>query len=488
MTATTSSAGKLEYASPPLAKPVSARLASLDFFRGLTVAGMLLVNNPGPGGTYAPLEHASESPAWHGWTPTDLVFPFFLFIMGVAIPFSFAKRSATDSKGELFLHILARGVSLFLLGDFLYGLPRIPPTLPPGHPALVAVRIFVYAFLLSGFILLLWPWKNKKISIAMPFIYLVAFVAAWQAIHYINASELATGTVAAKDLGGGLLNPDRLRIPGVLQRIGACYVGAASLALFFRWRGLVTAAVALLGLYMFLMVAVPYPSLEHAGETVRNLWNKGDNFARYVDLAVFTSAKGNHVYGEYPDPEGLVSTLPAIVTAILGVLTGLWLRSERPLSDRCASMMALGVIGVLSGYALSAVGIPINKPLWTPSYTLLCAGLAMLGLGAFFWLTDIQLVRKPFFLFKWYGMNAIAAFVLAGIVARVNGMIRWPAGENKMVSLGQFWSEHVSALGRQVTFVGDPKHNGSLAYALSFVLVIGIFMAIMYRLKIFLKV
>lgn len=481
----TSTGPAIHYAAPSTQRP--ARLASLDLFRGLTVAGMLLVNNPGPGGTYAPLEHASETPAWHGWTPTDLVFPFFLFIMGVAIPFSFAKRGATDSKRDLFLHILARGVSLFLLGDFLYALPRIPPSLPPGFDYLLGVRAYVYAFLLLGFVLLLFPWKSKKVSIAMPFVFLVAFVISWNVISSINAHAVAKG-LSEKLFGGGLLNPDHLRIPGVLQRIGAVYVGAASLALFYKRRGLIAAAVVLLAVYTLLMTCVPYPSLVHHGEAVRNLWGEEDNLARYVDLAVFTTkAGGNHVYGSYPDPEGLLSTLPAIVTSLFGILCGLWLRSDRPLADRCAAVLSFGVLAFLAGYALSALGIPINKPLWTPSYVFVCAGLAMLGLGTFFYLSDILMVRKPFFLLKWYGMNAIAAFVLAGIVARANSMIRWHDGD-KLVSLGQVWSTTVASWGQHLTIVGDAKHNGSLAYALSFVLVIGVFMAVMYRLKIFLKV
>lgn len=472
--------------APPLT-PKPTRLASLDLFRGLTVAGMLLVNNPGPGGVYSPLEHASETPAWHGWTPTDLVFPFFLFIMGVAIPFSFAKRSATDSKLELFLHILARGVSLFLLGDFLYALPRSLPDLPANFGYLTGVRVFVYAFLLLGFVLLLYPWKSRKVSITLPFIFLAAFVIIWNVISVINTRAVTAG-LSEKLLGPGLLNPDHLRIPGVLQRIGAVYVAAASLALFCKRRGLIIASVALLTFYTLLMTCVSYPSLAEHGQYVRNLWGEEDNLARYVDLAVFTTkAGGNHVYGSYPDPEGLLSTLPAIVTSLFGIFCGLWLRSDRPLADRCAALLSFGVLGFLAGYALSALGIPINKPLWTPSYVFVCAGLAMLGLGTFFYLSDILMVRKPFFLLKWYGMNAIAAFVLAGLVARVNGMVRWHDGD-KLVSLGQLWSTTLASWGQHLTLVGDPKHNGSLAYALSFVLVIGLFMAVMYRLKIFLKV
>lgn len=464
-------------------KPKGGRLASLDLFRGLTIAGMLLVNNPGPGGTYAPLGHASESGMWFGWTPTDLVFPFFVFIMGVAIPFSFAKRKATDSKGELFLHIVARGIALFLLGDMLYALPRTPPALPGGFEWLGWVRVYVYAFLIVGFLLLLYPWKSKRISIGVPFVVLAGFVGSWWAIHFMDLRAVGQG-FDAKDFGGGLLNPDHLRIPGVLQRIGAVYLVAASLGLVLRWRGLVVAWVALIAVYLVLMVGVSYPSIEHPGTMVRNLWGEGDNFARYVDVSVF----GHHVYNSYPDPEGLISTLPAIGTAILGILCGLWLRTERELSERCAGMMAFGVMGVIGGYALSASGIPINKPLWTPSYVVLCAGLAMLGLGAFFYVADVKMIRKPFFLLKWYGMNAITAFVMAGIVARVNGMIRWQGEDGKMMSLGAYWSEHVSAWGRQVTFVGIPSHNGSLAFALSFVAVVGVVMGVMYGMKIFLKV
>ena len=186
---------------------------------------MLLVNNPGPGGSYWPLDHAE----WNGWTPTDMIFPFFVFIMGVAIPFSFVKRRATESRGSLFLHVLARGISLFLLGEFCYSIPAMPREAPV--PILSLVRIAACVFLGIGFVLLLFPWKSKKLSLLIPPIVAIVYLAVLFGIHFFNRYLLNNGAVPASySFGTGLFNPDHLRIPGVLQRIAICYTVAGSLA------------------------------------------------------------------------------------------------------------------------------------------------------------------------------------------------------------------------------------------------------------------
>jgi predicted acyltransferase len=233
------------------------------------------------------------------------------------------------------------------------------------------------------------------------------------------------------------------------------------------------------------MLAAPYPSLKNPSLTVRGLLDRDDNFARYVD----TTLLGAHNYGSYPDPEGIVSTLPAVATALLGVLAGLWLRTSRPLADRCCGLFAFGVLGVILGYALDGALMPINKQLWTPSYAVLCAGLALLGLGTFFYLADVLAIRRPFLPLTWYGMNAITAFVLAAVVARTLGMIRWenPDKPGQFITLGSKLTAAVGSVGQQFP-LGDAAKNGSLAYALAFVLFFGLVMGILYRLKIFLKV
>ena len=227
------------------------------------------------------------------------------------------------------------------------------------------------------------------------------------------------------------------------------------------------------------MLGVSYPSLIEPGQMVHGRLDKEDNLARYVDVNVF----GPHNYRSYPDPEGLLSTLPAISTGLLGLLAGMWLKSGRAASSRCAGLCVFGVLGVLFGAILSHFLMPINKQIWTPSYVLFAAGLALLGLSILFYLCDILLIRRPFTPFVWYGMNAITAFVLSGIVARLLSLIQI----NSTESLGGFISAHIAHLGQQIT-LGDPMKNGSLAFALAFVLFFGVVMAILYRCKIFLKV
>lgn len=479
------------------AKPV--RLASLDIFRGMTIAGMLLVNNPGHGGVYSPLEHS----AWNGWTPTDLVFPFFIFIMGVAIPFSFAKRSLNSSRREQFFHVIARSLSLFLLGEFGYAIPYFPYPAPAGHE--LVRYIFAYAFLLIGFVVLLYPWKSKRISILVPIITAISFVGVLLGLHFYNQHMVNAGLVTPGfDFGGGLLTPWHLRTPGVLQRIGLCYAAAGSLTLwvcfrnaeirFAGWKTIAATALVLIVGYAMVMRTVSHPSLVRPGQTVTGNLDREDNLARYVDEKLLGTNEhpagwGVHSYTSYPDPEGILSTFPAIATALLGVLAGLWLRTRRPAAERCAGMLAFGVLAcVLAGFLESWL-MPVNKQIWSSSYVVLCAGFGLLGLGAYFYLNDVLCIRKIFLPFTWYGMNAITAFVLAGIFARAGGMIRWTdaADPDRVISLHGFLADHAAALGRQIPF-GDPHKNGSLVYSIGFIIVIGLIMWVLYRMRVFLKV
>jgi predicted acyltransferase len=305
------------------------------------------------------------------------------------------------------------------------------------------------------------------------------------AIHLINHHALAAGWVAhEKDLGGGILNPDTLRIPGVLQRIGLCYIAAASLALIASWHVLILAIIALLAGYSWLMLKVPYPSISQHGQMVHGLLGEHDNLARYIDTRVL----GRHVYGEYPDPEGILSTLPAIATALLGILAGIWLRTGRPAVDRCAGLLTLGVFVACIGGLLDATLMPINKRLWSPSYAVFCAGLGMLGLGAVFYIADVLRYRRWALPFTVYGMNAITAFVLSGIVGRLILLNHVTDPKNgEVVAVKTFLADRAALLGQHVA-IGNAANNGSLVYALGYVLFFLILMSIFYRLKIFLKV
>jgi predicted acyltransferase len=234
-------------------------LLSLDVFRGITIAGMILVNDPGSWEhIYWPLEHAQ----WSGWTPTDLVFPFFLFIVGVAITLSLGRR--VESGGvtrDVYLKIVKRTLVIFAIGLFLNGFPHFP-------------------------------------------------LSEW-------------------------------RIPGVLQRIAVCYFFASIIFLNTRVRTQILISIGLLLFYYILVMTVPAPGYA-AGDLT-----KDGSLPSFVDRVVF----GKHVWAQAKvyDPEGILSTIPAVVTTLIGVLTGTWLRSERSRIEKAAGMFVAGAVLVAIG-------------------------------------------------------------------------------------------------------------------------------------------
>ncbi len=361
------------------------RLVSLDVFRGITIAGMVLVNNPGTWEyVYGPLQHA----AWHGWTPTDLVFPFFLFIVGVAIPLAFAKRvESGGSKRDLYLKIIKRTLIIFAIGLFLNGFP------------------------------------------------------------YFGLAEY--------------------RIPGVLQRIALCYFFASIIFINTKVRTQIAITIALLLGYWLLLKYIPAP-----GYAAGDLTKEG-SLPSYVDQVVL----GKHVWSQARvyDPEGLLSTIPAIATAMIGVLTGQWLRAEKSRIEKAAGMFVAGAVCVAAGWAWNAF-FPINKALWTSSYVLFTGGLALQFLALCYWLIDIKGYRRWSKPFEVFGMNAIALYVGAGLMASLFGEIKVGT-----TTLGGWIYEHLFASW------ASPL-NASLAFAISFVLVWLVLMWILYRRKIFLKV
>ena len=306
-----------------------ARLVSLDVFRGLTVAAMLLVNNPGDWGhIYAPLAHA----AWHGCTLADLIFPFFLFIVGVSIVYALSGvRTELARRPAAQWGVLRRTLTLAALG------------------------LFASTWLD-------WDWAT-------------------------------------------------LRLPGVLMRIALVFGACGLVFLHTSWRTQLALAVALLLGYAVLLQAVPVPGFGPA-----NL-EPATNLGAWLDRTVLGEA---HLWKESRtwDPEGLLGTLPAIGTGLLGLLAGQWLRQTSFSAGRRVAGLLLG------GVALAALGLlwnrllPINKSLWTSSYVLFTAGLALLALGSLYWLCDVRGWRRGLAVWRAFGVNALAAFFGSILLAR----------------------------------------------------------------------
>ncbi len=366
------------------------RLISLDVFRGITIAGMVLVNNPGSWGhLYWPLGHAD----WHGWTPTDLIFPFFLFIVGVAIPLALGPRLETGANQRvLMLKILRRSAIIFALGLFLSGFP------------------------------------------------------------YFDFTEI--------------------RIPGVLQRIAICYLIASIIFLRTKDRTLLFITIALLVVYWFLLTRFAAPGFP-AGDL-----SKEGSLASYIDRTVF----GKHVWAaaKIYDPEGLLSTIPAIATTLFGVMTGKWLRTARSAYEKVTGLFVVGALCIFIGWSWHPF-FPINKALWTSSYVFFSGGMALQFLALCYWLIDIKRHRlwaRPFVIF---GVNAIALFVGSGLMARLLSLIKLEALDGAEITL-KAW------LYRNLFATWASPLNASLMFAIAFLLVWLGLMWLLYRRKIFLKV
>ena len=355
------------------------RLRSLDVFRGLTMAAMVIVNNPGDWSTvYWPLLHAE----WHGWTPTDLIFPFFLFIVGVAIPLG-------SDRGRAWPLVLRRTAVIVGLGWFLA---------------------------------------------AFPFF------------------RLAT-----------------LRIPGVLPRIGLCYFAAASIVRLSgpdqrrRRQAVMLIIAALLGVYWFLMTSVAPP-----GGTAGDLSAAG-NLGAWVDRALLAG----HLWRQDWDPEGLLSTLPAVATTLLGVLAGLVVRDASSPRAVVRGLAAWGLAGVVAGLAWHQV-FPINKALWTSSYVLFTGGIAAAVFAwCYAWVDAMPTGRRD----RWsepfvaLGRNALLLFVVSGLVAKVLIYVKSP---DPAQSLGTW------LYGAAFAPMAPPK-IASLAFALAHLVLLWVLCLALHR-------
>jgi len=429
--------------------PNQERLISLDVFRGITIAGMTLVNNPGTWSTiYGPLKHAE----WHGITPTDYIFPFFLFIVGVAIPIAFAKRLKEGPSRDIYYKILSRGAKIFALGLVIYAIPFFGW----GETELSQVWKILIAV---GFSAALYLYLVDKLR--------PAAISLGVTIALIVIVYFAGTNFVWMDLG-------TVRIPGVLQRIAVCYVVASIIFLNTSWKQQVVIGAALLVGYWLLMTLIPVP-----GCAVTTFDDKACNLAAYLDRLILTP---DHLWSSAKvfDPEGILSTVPSIVTTMCGALTGKWLIEDRDRVEKANGIFFAGTILAAAGWSWSLL-FPLNKALWTSSFVLYTAGLALLTLGVCYWLIDVKRMSwwsKPFVIF---GVNALALYVFSGILSNLLGAVSIPAAHGKSISL-QEWIYNNLFLSWT-----DPI-NASLFYALSYVGFWLLMMWVLYRNRIFIKV
>lgn len=376
---------------------MSDRLLSLDAFRGMTIAAMLLVNNPGSWKhVYAPLLHAP----WHGLTFTDWIFPFFIFISGMAMSMSLALRRARGATpGALCAGLVRRGLIIILIGLALNAVPAF-------------------------------DWST-------------------------------------------------LRWPGVLQRIGLCTVLCAPLAVYAGWRMQAVGAVGLLVLYSMLMLAIPVAGADGVVRT--GSLEPGQDTGSFIDRLLM----GGHLWVQSRtwDPEGLLSTLPAVATLISGLLAGHWMAQPRELSVRTMGLVLAGLMALWAGEVLNAWNMPINKSLWTPAYVAATTGWALILFAAFYWLLDAQPLPRSRQRFRRlaqpmvdFGVNALFLFVMAGLVAKA-------MAHTKIDGLS-LKTHLVAALNA----TGLSPVNASLAFAVGFVLVFYGLAAFMARRQWFIKV
>jgi predicted acyltransferase len=370
------------------------RLLSIDVLRGLTIAFMIMVNNNGDGGrAWWFMRHAD----WNGMTPTDLVFPTFLFVVGISIVLAFAARLARGAtRAQLARQALQRACLLFALGIVVNGFPFF-------------------------------------------------------------------------DLG-------TLRIYGVLQRIALCYLFAALLHLWSATaRSKILIVAGLLVGYWVLMRWVPVPGAGLPGRDIP-LLDPDANLVAWLDRHIFSAA---HLYERVRDPEGLLSTLPALATVLIGMLAGLWLGTAHPARRKLAGLAAAAAGLLVTGYLWSH-WFPLNKKLWTSSYVLVAAGWSMLALTACYGLTDVA-QRRSRWLGPWlvFGSNAIAAYMFAELLQTLLGVIHWHR-DGSAVSLKAFLYEHLFVP------LGEPAF-ASFAYSVAFAAFCLLPIWLLYRRGIFLK-
>ncbi len=367
----------------------------LDIYRGLMVAGMIVVDNPGSDDrAYWAIRHTE----WNGWSPADFIFPSFLFLVGISIVYSFSARLRRgESRRQILLHAFRRSLIL------------------------IAVGLFVNA---------------------SPFIGLD--VHTW-------------------------------RFEGVTQRIALCYFVAAVLVLWSGFRGQIIAIVVCLVGYWALLRFVPVPGLGVPGHDIPFM-DPDKNIAAWLDRKLFMG----HLFDGTRDPEGLISTIPAVATTLIGVFTGYWLTSNRTRSTIAMQMLLFGVLGVLAGEIWN-VWFPINKHLWTSSFVLFAGGAALIFLAFLYWMLEIKRWRgawtMPILVF---GMNAIAGFVADSFVYGPGYSFTIKGANGTAIA----WHDAAQA---HLESIGASPANASLIYSAAAVLFCWFLLWLLWRKQIFIK-
>lgn len=391
---------------------ITNRYTALDVLRGMTIAGMILVNNPGSWEKiFPPLKHA----AWSGCTPTDLVFPFFLFIVGAALSFAFAKYNDSLNAGSL-KKIIKRAFFIFLTGLALNAFPFYPTSPDPAM-----------------------SWGANYLD-------------------YLN----------------------HIRIFGVLQRIALCYLVGGILAL---WLNKPQKILAGMGVLMFLhwLILVTFGT--------DSPFSIMGNIAGSIDASIVGDSHIYHGFGVPFDPEGLLGVLSGSATVLLGYLIGSIVRKSEQKIDAVGALYTIGLVSLAVALVLN-IFIPINKPLWTPSYVFYAGGWSILMLAFFIYLIDIKGKEKIFFPFKALGLNPLFAFVMAGIFAKTLGrIIKWTTviiqddGTAKEVttSAASWAYQHLC-----VPLLGNNEW-GSLMYAMCYVAIFTAMAIFLYKKKIVIK-
>jgi predicted acyltransferase len=389
------------------------RYYSLDVFRGATVAFMILVNNPGSwANLYSPLGHAS----WHGCTPTDLVFPFFLFAVGNAMAFVMPRLEAAGTAAFL-KKVITRSLMIFGIGLFLHWYPFV-------------------------------RWEGEEL-----------LGKGWE---YTTASGNVVG----------------IRILGVLQRIALCYLFASLIVYFFKIKGAFVAGLAMLLLYWILCMM---------------LGNQADPYSLngYFGTAVDKAILGEpHMYkgeGLAFDPEGITSTLPAIVQVIFGYFVGFYIQAKGKSYDMLAHLFVAGCLLIFTAFAWDLV-FPINKKIWTSSYVLYTTGLAIMVLSVLIFVIEFKEKRGAWSrFFDVFGKNALFIFAFSSFFPRTLAMFRWvdhvdEEGHKVYTSALPWFYQHVCKP------VSDNLKNGSLLYAICMILFFWLIVYFMDRKKIYIKV